>query len=232
MSGCLFPATPFRYFVKTILYRLDTIKIKPSDSPLVNKVFSRYYYSMTTSKLYKYIERLSELTRVDTRQALLEFGLQPIQLEVLHYLSMCNGFSDTPMAVTEYLGQTKGTVSQTIKVLETKGLVEKLVDENDKRVVHLKVTTEGKKLLSTALPTPMLQAAIKGMSTTEQQQIEQSLDLLLSQLVNHGQMKSFGACHSCRYHQKTETGYFCHLVKQPLAQADIQLICREHLLPE
>jgi DNA-binding MarR family transcriptional regulator len=47
-------------------------------------------------------------------------GLQPVQLEVLNYLSSCNRYSDTPMAVTEYLGQTKGTVSQTIKTLEKK----------------------------------------------------------------------------------------------------------------
>ena len=62
---------------------------------------------------------------------------------VLHYLSVCNRYSDTPMAVTEYLGQTKGTVSQTLKVLEKKALLFKEPDKDDKRVMHLKLTEQG-----------------------------------------------------------------------------------------
>ena len=81
---------------------------------------------MKTNQIYDYVERLSELLRVDARQKGAEHGLLPVQLEVLHYLSICNQYSDTPMAVTEYLGQTKGTVSQTLKVLENKALLVKV----------------------------------------------------------------------------------------------------------
>lgn len=44
------------------------------------------------------------------------------------------------MAVTEYLGQTKGTVSQALKVLENKKYIPKHSDTDDKRITHLKVT--------------------------------------------------------------------------------------------
>ena len=74
---------------------------------------------MNTNPIFYTVERLSELLKVDSRQAGVEQGLQPVQVEVLHYLSICNKYSDTPMAVTEYLGLTKGTVSQTLKVLES-----------------------------------------------------------------------------------------------------------------
>ena len=66
------------------------------------------------------LERLAGLLRSESRKLLSEYGLQPVQFEALHYLSNCNRYSDTPMAVTEYLGQTKGSVSQTLKVLEKK----------------------------------------------------------------------------------------------------------------
>ena len=78
---------------------------------LVELVFSRYYKGVNSNLIYDYVERLSELLRVDARRAGAAHGLLPVQLEALHYLSICNCYSDTPMAVTEYLGQTKGTVS-------------------------------------------------------------------------------------------------------------------------
>ncbi len=71
------------------------------------------------------LERLASLLRSESRTMLLEHGLQPVQFEALQYIANCNRYSDTPMAVTEFLGQTKGTVSQTLKVLEKKGLIEK-----------------------------------------------------------------------------------------------------------
>ncbi len=80
---------------------------------------------MNTLVTQQLLERLASLLRSENRQMLVEFGLQPVQFEVLQYLSICNRYSDTPMAVTEFFGQTKGTVSQTLKVLEKKNLLEK-----------------------------------------------------------------------------------------------------------
>ncbi len=184
---------------------------------------------MNTSNIYNSVERLSELLKVSARQAGAIYGLQPVQLEILHYLSQCNQFSDTPMAVTEYLGQTKGTVSQTLKVLETKALITKHADENDKRTAHLKVTAKGKQLLQTTIPTEMFVNACEVLSEQQQIEIEQGLHTLITGLIKTNNMKSFGICSSCRYNSKLSDGtYFCNLVKQPLENTDIQLICREH----
>ena len=60
--------------------------------------------------LFDLLERLSSLTRVWFRQHPLLADLQPIQLSALLYLARCNRYSNTPLAVTEYLGLTKGTV--------------------------------------------------------------------------------------------------------------------------
>jgi hypothetical protein len=133
------------------------------------------------------------------------------------------------MAVTEYLGQTKGTVSQTLKVLEKKRLLSKLPDENDKRVSHLKISAKGKQLLKQSVPTPMFIKACEELSHKDQLQIEAGLKLLLTTLLQANSMKSFGVCHSCRYNSKTDVGsYFCNLVQQALSVDDIQLICKEH----
>lgn len=184
---------------------------------------------MDADNIYDRVERLSELLRVDSRQAGMAHGLQPVQLEVLHYLAICNRYSDTPMAVTEYLGQTKGTVSQTLKVLEKKALLFKEQDLKDKRITHLTVSDSGRELLNNTIPTPMFAKACAALTDDKQAEIIASLKTLLTTLLQTNGMKTFGVCHSCRYNGKTEEGgYFCNLVQQPLSVDDIQLICREH----
>lgn len=184
---------------------------------------------MNEKHIYNYLERLGELLKVDARQTGAEYGLLPVQLEVLHYLSACNRYSDTPMAVTEYLGQTKGTVSQTIKVLEKKALVLKETDRNDKRISHLKVTPTGHKLINDHIPTNMFLDACNNLSKAQQKAVSVSLQLLLTSVIQSNNMKSFGVCGSCRYNLKNDDGsHFCTLVKEPLTDKEVQLICREH----
>jgi len=196
---------------------------------LVKVVFSRYYKIMSSDTIYNYVERLSELLRGDSRLAGAEHGLQPVQLESLHYLSICNRYSDTPMGVTQYLGQTKGTVSQTLKVLEKKGLLIKAVDTNDKRILHLKITDKGKKLLTEIIPTGMFVAASKSLLAKKKKEVEQSLKELLTTLLQANNLKTFGICKSCRHNSKMEdAGYYCNLLEQPLTNDDVQLICKDH----
>lgn len=186
---------------------------------------------MKSNDIYDHVERLSELLRVDSRQAGAAHGLQPIQLEVLHYLSICNRYSDTPKAVTEYLGQTKGTVSQTLMLLEGKGLLSKTTDVRDKRVSHLQVSTKGKSLLQQTIPSPMFIKVCEILPDNKQTEIVIALKTLLLTLLQANNMKTFGVCHTCRYNMKTlDGGHFCDLVKQPLASSEIELICREHEL--
>lgn len=195
---------------------------------LVSNVSSRYYQPMKLHSIYDTLERLSNLLRTDARNKGTEYGLQPVQLEALHYLSVCNRFSDTPMAVTEYLGQTKGTVSQTLKVLKKKGFLHKKADPNDKRVTHLKVTTAGAKILESTIPTPLFVNTCESLTDKAQSDIDKALKQLLIVIIKSNNMKSFGTCHSCRHNEKREAGYYCQLVKTPLSKIDITLICREH----
>lgn len=184
---------------------------------------------MSFNEIYDVVERLSELLRVDSRQSGAKHGLQPVQIEVLHYLSVCNKYSDMPKAVTEYLGQTKGTVSQTLNVLDKKGLLSKRADADDKRVFHLKLTKQGKSLIKKIIPTPMFENACAALTKQAQSEISDSLKQLLTTLLQSNKMKSFGLCRTCHYNNRVKNNeYFCNLVEQPLSVTETGLICREH----
>ncbi|MEW8505767.1 MAG: MarR family winged helix-turn-helix transcriptional regulator [Candidatus Thiodiazotropha sp.] len=184
---------------------------------------------MYTNKIHSYLERLSNLLRSEMRRTGSDAGLQPVQIDALHYLSTCNRYSDTPMGVTEYLGQTKGTVSQTLKVLERKGLLKRKVDREDKRVTHLRVTPAGRHLLDRMVPTVNFIDACQLLDQKTQGELETSLHTLLRSVQRAAGSKTFGVCHTCRYNRYEGEGrYYCELVNAGLSEADVQLICREH----
>ena len=184
---------------------------------------------MKTTEMYEQVERIANFVRTSVRKSGLASGLQPVQIEALHYLDRCNRYSDTPVAVAEFLGLTKGTVSQTLGVLVTNGFVDRHPDTHDRRVVHLTLTLEGKQVLDETIPPPVLKSAMDFASDAERIQIEQSLNKLLSQLHKASGMKSFGVCKTCIHHQLNDNGnYQCGLTRETLSQNDREKICREH----
>ncbi|WP_371928427.1 MarR family winged helix-turn-helix transcriptional regulator [Pseudomonas sp. BGI-2] len=181
--------------------------------------------------LFDLLERLSSLTRVWFREHPKLTDLQPIQLSALMYLGRCNRYSNTPLAVTEYLGLTKGTVSQSLKALETNGLLIKTPDAKDKRSVHLELTAPARALLGEVMPPDFLVAAAKRLGARSED-LEGLLLELLRNIQQGENVPSFGLCRSCRFHQTVADEAFCGLTQEHLESGEINLICREHRVPE
>ncbi|QJD29725.1 MarR family winged helix-turn-helix transcriptional regulator [Methylococcus geothermalis] len=187
---------------------------------------------MEADRVYDYLERISNLIRMDARRSESFKGLQPVQLEALHYLASCNRYSNTPLAVADYLGLTKGTVSQTLAVLESNGLIVKESDARDRRVVHLTLTEAGRRLLKESIPPPVLRAALRTLPEDQRQVLESALANVLQAMQVANQLKTFGACKTCRYHLILEDARRrCALTGEQLFEDDAEMICREHQLP-
>jgi DNA-binding MarR family transcriptional regulator len=188
---------------------------------------------MTIENLHQLLERIGNLIKNEVRLGLIEHGLQPIQFDALYYLSVCNRFSDTPKGVTEYLGLTKGTVSQSIKVLESKGYLEKQADPDDKRITHLVISEKGRALVAELYPSALLEKVVK---SSDPEKLGLDLDLLETQLKtllmiiqSQNQRKTFGQCATCAHLQTDSAGsHHCGLTQAPLSRNDTQLICIEH----
>ena len=180
-------------------------------------------------ELFNLIERLANLLRQETRLEGQSLGLQPSQQEALYYLSTCNRYSDTTLAVTEFLGLTKGTVSQSLKILESKALIVKVKDKNDKRITHLKVTDVGRDFLVKTCPPQKFTDAITGLSVDEQHETKALLENVLNNYQQSTGRTAFGVCQHCKFNQKTNGGILCGLTKEALSHDDIKLICREYI---
>lgn len=184
---------------------------------------------MSVLLLHEYIERISRLLHSESRRVGSEYNLQPIQLHALHYLKRSNRYSNTPQGVTDYFGLTKGTVSQTLMALESKGFIRKKQDKKDGRVVHLNVTRGGKKLLEKTMPSPTMENAWRDLEYGDQKQLLEDLKRLLISMQKTNGMRAFGICSTCKYNKKSrDNEFFCQLTQEKLTPKETELLCREH----
>lgn len=179
---------------------------------------------MRDLEIYTRFERLGELLRKGLRQDGAPHGLQPIHVAALRYLSVCNRFSNTPMAVTEYLGQTKGTMSQSLKVLEKKQFIVKVTDRDDRRIVHLRVTEAGQALLADMGMIPEAFADfLEGLDSAEKALFSKLIEKLLVSALSGEVEQRFGGCESCVYYTQA---LHCDLLGEPLKPDELALLCR------
>ncbi|MBK1620953.1 hypothetical protein CKO42_21510 [Lamprobacter modestohalophilus] len=177
------------------------------------------------------LERLCNLLRSEAWVASAKVGLQPIHLHTLRYLAVCNRYSDTPLAVAEFLGQTKGSVSQSLKLLAGKGLVIKRPDAADRRVVHLTLTSAALELLERTGREQRIRQAAADLDETARSALDAGLTELLRALqIAHGR-RVFGVCSGCRFNERRADGYRCSLTGEPLSAEDVVRICREYEAP-
>lgn len=173
------------------------------------------------------LERLARLVRAGDHAG----GFAPAQWEALRYLARANRFSRTPAALADYLGATRGTVSQTLIALEEKGLINKIVSPRDRRSVELSLTPEGAALLS--------QDALKDLArdvdaSGEANGLVQGLEAVLHQALVRRGGRAFGICRTCRHFRpggpggKASNSHYCTLLDAPLSDADAGLVCFEH----
>ncbi|MBS4052406.1 MarR family winged helix-turn-helix transcriptional regulator [Methylomonas rivi] len=184
---------------------------------------------MPQTDIYELIECMTALIRSEERKKCTELGLQPVHFQVLNYLSRANKYSNTPAAVANYLGMTRGTVSQTLIILEKKGYIEKTPDGNDKRVIHLRLLAEGAEVLKQARPSDLFSSATGILRTTGQELTDANVfQQALTALQKANQSQSFGVCKTCRNFSEKDGEFFCQLTQETLTVDDSEKICQEH----
>lgn len=175
------------------------------------------------------LERLARIVRAREHEG----GLNPAQWEALRYLSRANRHSDSPSALTHYLGATKGTISQTLKALERKGYVTKSAREGAGRSVRLGLTPKGHDVLKRD-PWSVVAARAEALGGKTKRRMERGLNELLQQALEQSGLQSFGTCPSCRFFRERgrdgdpQGPHLCMLFEEPLSHDDTGRICMDH----
>lgn len=125
-------------------------------------------------------------------------GLNPAQWDALRYIAQANKYSTTPGNLAEYLRTTKGTVSQTLIALETKGLVERIRCDADRRKVRLALTAAGRAMLQND-PMRLIELASAGLPQEHQDVVHAAITKIVGQLCSRKDGPQFGVCGDCSH---------------------------------
>lgn len=185
---------------------------------------------MSTSRLQNLLVCTARALQCEQRQRAVAAGLLPVQWSILNYLRAANRYSNTPQALTEYLSMTKGTVSQSLKLLESRGWISRMKDQHDRRVVRLMLTDAGSTQLGDTVDTDW-QAAAESLPMSERKAVEAALSHLLREWQQTRRGRTFGVCRSCRHFHPGEEEHRCGLTGETLSNADSMRICCEHEQP-
>ncbi len=173
------------------------------------------------------LERLARLMRAREHAD----HLNPAQWEALRFLNRANRFSNTPAALTRYLGATKGTVSQTLMALERKGCVSKSARAGGRKSIEL--TEKGREALSRD-PWADLATRADELGGKTRRRMQRGLDELLTRELTRAGLASFGVCASCRFFRergRTEDAkgpHLCMMFEDALSREDAERICIAH----
>lgn len=173
------------------------------------------------------IDRVDRLARSDEAAG----DLNPAQWEALRFIARANRFSRTPAALAQYLGSTRGTVSQSLIALEQKGHVTREPSAQDRRSVILGLTSLGERTLKND-PIRQLASDLAASQPDSLPDLVETLREVLHAMIARNGGRAFGACHACRHFRKGagpngRQPHHCSLLDAPLSDADSRAICVE-----
>ncbi len=181
------------------------------------------------SKLVVALERISEAFRVMLWQQSKAQGLSPIQIQILifcrfHHQAMCKvGY------LASEFNMTKATISDSVKVLEKKGLIDKEPEPEDSRSYLIKITAEGERLLRKVAPfANEMVTAVQGLSSLEKVNMFSGLLRVIHHLHEKGIISIQRMCQTCRYYERSMQGPYCNFLEQPLRDKDLRIDCPEY----
>lgn len=185
----------------------------------------------TESKIVAALERISQAFRVLLWQQTKEFSLSPIQVQVLIFL--LNHKPDTRKVsyLAEEFNLTKATISDTIKTLEQKKLIDKEYEAEDTRSYKIHLTIQGKAI---AKQISFFSNEIRNPITKLSIEEKDSLFNSLLQVLNHLHQKEIVSfqrmCFTCSYYQslKSSKKHFCKLLNKNMLQNELRIDCPEY----
>lgn len=182
------------------------------------------------SKIVVALERISAAFRVLLWNESKETALSPIQIQILIFLFYHSDEQSKPSYLAREFNITKATVSDSVKVLLQKQLLQKETDETDSRSFGLKLTREGKRMAQKlASFSGAIEAPIGKLRKEQKEAMLGALLMMIHQLNQQGIITIQRMCLTCSHYKHTGSHHYCNLLKTKLKDTELRVDCPEHL---
>ncbi len=179
-------------------------------------------------KIVAGLERLSQVFRILLWEKAKQFGLSPIQIQLLIFIKHHIADKCTISYLAQEFNFTKPTISDAIKVLEQKKMVKKITDPSDTRSYSIQLLANGKKVVAASedFANP-LTAFIAQTGRNSKLILWQNIVTLIKELNNTGIISVQRTCYNCTNFSSKNNIPFCNLLQQKLLLPDIRIDCAE-----
>lgn len=165
------------------------------------------------------------------REAALEAGLSPTQAQILILLTAKD--TTSPSDLSDSLGVSLPTVSDSVSALVAKGLVKRRPNPSHHKATVLTLTRNGRVEARRAMRWPeFLATAIGTLSEAQQESLLSVLVRVLGTLQADGQIPAQRMCVTCTFFRpNVHTGarpHHCAFVDAPMGPTHLRLVCDEH----
>jgi DNA-binding MarR family transcriptional regulator len=181
------------------------------------------------SKITVGLEKIASVFRYLIWEDAKDLKLSPIQLQILIFVNYHSSEYATVSYLSKEFSVTKPTISDAVKSLELKELIQKNIDLNDSRSYTIQLTNFGKEyvLKSESFASPLLQL-IQDVDTQSKKQLWETLSKLIYQLHQKDIITVQRICYSCSFYSEKAGKSYCNLLNKDLKKEDIRIDCPEH----
>lgn len=180
------------------------------------------------NKIVAGLERLSQVFKILLWEKAKEHSLSPIQIQLLIFIHNHTQEKSTVSYLAKEFNVTKPTISDAIRVLETKQLIEKSTDLNDSRSYTIQLTESGKAIVAETedFPNPIA-AIISKTSSADKEIIWKNISDLIIGLNQAHIIDIQRTCYNCKFYSQVGPEHFCDLLAMKLEGKDIRIDCPE-----
>lgn len=182
-------------------------------------------------KIVAGLERLSQVFRILLWEKAKAYNLSPIQIQLLIFIRYHSADKTTVSYLAQEFNFTKPTISDAIKTLAEKDLINKVADSQDTRSYTIRLTAAGKKIVSAtenfADPITEILASAK---ETDKMVLWENIANLITLLHKQEIISVQRTCYTCSHYTRKKDQPYCNLLLQKLLPADIRIDCEEFVL--
>ena len=181
-----------------------------------------------SSKIVIGLQRISEAFKVLLWEKAKEFGLSPIQIQILIFIENHKEQYCNVSYLAKEFNLTKPTISDAIKVLEKKEMIVKDYSSSDSRSYTIFLSDLGKKTVfkNDDFVNPIFKE-INKISTEEQENLFVTLSSLIYKLNQKNILTVQRTCFACQFYSKNNNQHHCSLLQKKLMNSEIRLDCNE-----
>jgi DNA-binding MarR family transcriptional regulator len=190
--------------------------------------------NQVNSKIIVSLEKVAEVFRVLLWDSGKEYGLSPIQIQLLLFVKF---HAEEDLRKVAYMAKefnmTKATISDSLKTLELKGLVRKKTDVEDARSVTISLTAKGEKISHhVSSYTDSLNKALDHLAPKEREALLPTLMRLSRHLLQDEVLAVERMCFHCAHYKgNLNNNHYCEAYKKKLTLKTLRVDCPAHSEP-